>query len=455
VNAHSRRVHDKTSLIGGLRLRIDHEERASAKPDKSKAPFEFLTGFEGTHIFGSGWDVLETTEHTTRYREDLAQLQRDGITSFRACIPWHRIEQTPGVYDWSWTDGYLAFAHALRLNPIADPLHHTSFPEWLTGGFADPQFGGAYLRFLQLFARRYPWVTHYTVFNEPFVTAWFCGQCAIWHPQQEGDRSFVPMLLAVARTICMCTAELDRLVPAAKFIHAESCERHFALDQESVAHAERSNALRFCVLDLILGRVDRDHPLYGYLLGHGMCQADINWFQDNRARIDVLGLDYYSHSELAWTKAGRVGDHPVAGFASVALDYAERYRCPVMLSETNLRGTVDDRLNWLRYMVEQSIVLADDLQELDLGFGGFCWYPYIDSTDWNSLVREARRDIDPQGIYWLDPSFERNASELSDIYAALANGTMRPGDIASRPFTESALADRGISNYLPQMPWLP
>jgi hypothetical protein len=43
---------------------------------------------------------------------------------------------------------------------------------------------------------------------------------------------------------------------------------------------------------------------------------------ENRARIDVLGLDYYSHSELAWTKNGRATVHPVAGFAAVALDYA-------------------------------------------------------------------------------------------------------------------------------------
>jgi dTDP-4-dehydrorhamnose reductase len=121
------------------------------------------------------------------------------------------------------------------------------------------------------------------------------------------------MLLAVSRTICACTAELARLVPGVKFVHAESCERHIALDAESVAHAQQGNALRFCVLDLILGRVDREHPLYEYLINHGMVEADVAWFQENRARVDVLGLDYYSHSELAWTKAGRATAHPVAG----------------------------------------------------------------------------------------------------------------------------------------------
>ena len=103
------------------------------------AHFEFLTGFEGTHIFGSGSDVLETTEHTTRFPDDLRRLARDGLKSFRACIPWHRIEGERGVYDWRWTDAYLALARDLGLDPIADPLHHTSFPDWLTGGAFGPE----------------------------------------------------------------------------------------------------------------------------------------------------------------------------------------------------------------------------------------------------------------------------------------------------------------------------
>jgi hypothetical protein len=211
--------------------------------------------------------------------------------------------------------------------------------------------------------------------------------------------------------------------------------------------------MRFCVLDLILGRVDRDHPLQGFLARFGMEERDAAWFKEHPARVDVLGLDYYSHSELAWTKHGRAASHPVAGFASVALDYAERYRCPVMLSETNLRGTVDDRIGWLRFMVEQSEILQDKLVALDLTFEGFCWYAYIDSTDWNSFVREARRSIDPQGIYWLDPSFDRNPSELSETYAALAQGTMRPSDIPPRPFGDAALDGRGVRNFLPLMDW--
>jgi hypothetical protein len=98
-------------------------------------------------------------------------------------------------------------------------------------------------------------------------------------------------------------------------------------------------------------------------------------------------------------------------------------------------------------------VLQEKLSALNLPFEGFCWYPYIDSTDWSSLVCSARREIDPQGIYWLDPSFDRNASELSRTYSALARGEMRTAEIPARGFEPAALNERGVRNYLPHMPW--
>jgi hypothetical protein len=100
----------------------------------------YLSGFEGTQMFGHAVDVLDTTEHTVRYKEDLKLLVADGITEFRCCIPWHKIERVRGVYDWAWTDRYLGYVRRLGLKPIVDPLHHTSFPHWLEHGFAHPEF---------------------------------------------------------------------------------------------------------------------------------------------------------------------------------------------------------------------------------------------------------------------------------------------------------------------------
>ena len=415
---------------------------------------KFITGFEGTYIFPCDADVLETTEHATRYPQDLVRLKTDGIEAFRCCIPWHRIEAVEGAYDWAWTDRYLGQVRALGLDPIVDPLHHTSFPAWLEGGFADRRFQSSYLAFLKAFAQRYPWVKRYTIINEPLVTAWFCGHCAIWQPRLSGHENFVPMIVTVCRTISEASFMLDALVDGFEFVHVDSCERHLALDEEALAHAWFENERRFLVIDLILGRLDARHPLHGYLIDNGADPAALAWFVDHPARIDVLGLDYYSHSELAW-RAGpeRALAHAVQGFAQTALEYARRYPLPVMLTETNLRGDVTDRISWLKYMVGECERLSEALAAMDVPFLGFCWYPYIDFTDWNSLVREANRSIDPQGVYSLDPSFARQDTELSRVFAALAAGQMTAADIPAYPFSEDALNERWVRNFLPHMDW--
>ena len=90
----------------------------------------FLTGFESTHIVGSGKDVLDLSGHTDRYRTDLESVAAAGIKTLRYSIPWHKIERVHGEYDWSWMDLVMGEIRALDLEIIADPLHHTSFP-WL------------------------------------------------------------------------------------------------------------------------------------------------------------------------------------------------------------------------------------------------------------------------------------------------------------------------------------
>ncbi len=429
---------------------------------KPTPAFKFLTGFEGTHIYGSGTDVLQTTQHTERFEEDLNRLVLDGIDMFRACIPWHTVERVQGIYDWSWVDTYMAEVYRLKLTPIVDPLHHTSTPEWLTLGFADPQLTELYVRFITAFAERYTWVTHYTVMNEPFVTLWLSGFCKIWHPHHGGDQSFVHMLLNACRMISEVTFTLKANVRELVLVHVDTCERHIALDQESLGHVEKSNHLRFIALDLILGRVDMTHSLHDYLLDHGATREDLQWFRDNPATIDILGLDYYSHSELGWTTSGQETNHPVLGFKATALEYVEHYReyeFPIMLTETNVRGTVTDRLSWLKYMVSEceqlQIVLAKD----NIPFLGFCWYPYIDSTNWCHLVAAkhtcldplcvSRGHVDPQGIVWLDTERTRHASELSEVYAALAKGHINSAQIPAYEFARDVLVGRRVQNFLP------
>jgi len=415
--------------------------------------YPHLGGFESTHIFGRGQDILGTTRHIEFWQEDLNLLLQAGITSLRYSIPWHRIEAWAGEFDWSWIDGPMQFMKSAGMQPIVDPLHHTSFPTWLQDGFLHPEFPALYERFLNAVSDRYGWVTKYTIINEPLPTTLFCSYTGMWYPHRRSYHDFVSMTMQVAKAICMCGRMLKRKNDQIELVDVGTAEHHRATDTETRLWVEHANARRFLMVDLVLGRVDCDHPLYAYLVQHGATEDDLRWFRDHPTEIDTLGLDYYIHSEMEWfwnkhTKSPDI--HPVnhsqRGFASIAEDYGDRYGLPLMLTETNIRGTVQERLSWLKFMEQQCERVALSGHE----FRGFCWYPSIDSTDWANACTRCTKIVDPQGIWTLDSSRStRHGSELSRVYGSLARGEITSRDIPAHEFGSEL--KRRLRGYLPMM----
>ena len=416
------------------------------------AAYPHLGAFESTKIFGSGQDVLGTTRHAELWRGDLEMLDAAGISELRYPVPWHRIESTFGTYDWQWIDGPLDLMRRLGMRPILDPLHHVSFPDWLTGGFANPEFPQLYAAFVRKVAERYPWADRYTVLNEPLPTTILCAQMGVWYPHKRSDDDFVQMAINVARAICLASAELRAQNPRVELVYIDSCEHHRALDDEAESWVAFVNERRFLYHDLVLGNINYAHPLHNYLNQHGFSDSDTHWFEDHAAPFDVMGLDYYAHAELEW-RSDATQPQPVIcfpceqprGFSAVALDYVARYGLPVMLSETNIGGTPYDRLTWLKFMEQESEKLAAAAD-----FRGFCWFPSIDATDWSSLCTEARCELSPMGIWSLDPERQqRLASPLSDWYVRLAQGKANWRDMPS--YLPVAPLDRDLRGFLPLM----
>jgi beta-glucosidase/6-phospho-beta-glucosidase/beta-galactosidase len=417
--------------------------------------YPHLGGFESTYIFGTGQDILATTRHIDQWREDLCLLLESGITKTRYSIPWHRIERTPGTFDWSWIDGPMQFMRDSSLEPIVDPLHHTSFPDWLEGGFLHPDFVQLYSRFIDAISDRYDWVHYYTVVNEPLATTLFCSYTGMWYPHLASDRDLVAMTLQMARCISSCIGLLRRKNNQVRIIHVDTAEHHRFTDKASEDWVDFANERRFLMLDLVLGRVNVDHPLYPYLKQNGGSDEALHWFQDHPETIDLLGLDYYLHSEMEWfwsNEKRRADIHPYnerpRGFAAIAENYVDRYRKPILLSETNIRGTVGERLTWLKFMEEQ----CEELVRKGVDFREFCWYPTIDSTDWANACTTCTGTVDPQGIWWLDAArITRHESELSRTYAALAKGLITSKDITACEF--SADLNRRMLGYKRLMNW--
>jgi beta-glucosidase/6-phospho-beta-glucosidase/beta-galactosidase len=377
----------------------------------------FIGAFESTYQPAFDIDVAESTAHTLRWHEDLELLAASGLRDVRYPIRWHRIERAPGEFDWTETDEVFAYLQSRGFRPIADLVHHTSYPLW-TGGFGDPAFGLFLLRYVEAFARRYPEIEAYTLFNEPFTTFLLCGQQGIWPPFWRGIDGFI----ALARNIMPALTEASRrcreLLPQAQHVHMEACERASGEGAAGEAYAEMVNDRRFFLTDVFAGKdLSRDRPFVQELLA-----ADAgDLLEIQPGHVDVLGLDYYAHNQWLWTGRGEgtTANPAPSPLAVLIEEYAERYGVPCIIGETNIRGFPSDRATWLKYTLEQ----CELARARGVDLQGYCWFPFVDSCDWDSILCRCDQSIDPVGVYRLDEDLNRCASSMSRSFRLAANGT--------------------------------
>ena len=310
-------------------------------------PIELVGGFETTYLPAHDRDVAETTEHDVRWRDDLGLLRQHGVSRLRHAVRWHRIEQQEGRCDWRETDAVLGHLQESGLRPIIDLVHHTSYPRWLDGGFSDPRFGAAYLRFAEAVALRYPWVEEYTLFNEPFSTLFLAGHEAIWPPYLDGVGGFVGLIRNVLPAVTQASRMYRSLLPDARHVYVDTCERHYSADAGAERYTAMANDRRFFVVDLFRGQVPVDSAFLPLVLEAG--GEDLLGIEPGH--IDVLGLDYYAHCQWDFVDGGTGGSVPAASpipLAAQIVEYWERFGLPCMLSETNIRGFASDRASWFK-----------------------------------------------------------------------------------------------------------
>lgn len=405
---------------------------------------DFVGSFETTFQPSHDRDVAETTEHDVRFGADIDLLHSLGVTRVRHATRWHRIERSPGDFDWRSTDLEMAHLRERGMRPIVDLVHHTSHPAWLTDGFADPRFPDAYLRFTEAVATRYPWIEGYTLFNEPFSTLFLAGHEGIWPPHHTGMRRFVQMLTNVLPAVAEASRMYRDLLPGATHLYNDTCESHQAADDGDAAlHTRMVNDRRHFVLDALLGRVEEHCTFLPMVLEAGGERL----LHVEPASVDVLGLDYYAHSQWEFHSEPSGGVVPASQPVPLARqieEYHRRYGLPCMLAETNIRGYASDRASWLKYTLEQCEIAQSNGVPMD----GYCWFPFIDSADWDSLLHHCDGNIDPVGVYWLDERLDRRESSMSRSYSSAAAGTPA-ADLPAYRFQQPVA--RWLRGYLPQM----
>jgi beta-glucosidase len=357
-------------------------------------------------------DQMEASDHYRRWKEDFDCVQEVGIAFLRFGPPLHKCWLAPGRYDWEFADLTLNDLKRRDITPIVD-LCHFGVPDWV-GNFQNPDFPALFAVYAAAFAERYPWVQLYTPVNEMFICAVFSAKYGWWNEQGTTDTTFVTALKHIVKANVLAMTEILKRRPDAIFIQSESSEYFHADSPAAIGKAEVMNARRFLSLDLNYGRrVDSD--MYEYLTDNGMTRDEYHFFLDNRLKQHcILGNDYYMTNEHRVFADGHTeASGEVFGYSEITRQYHNRYRVPIMHTETNLREgpTGQEAVQWL--WKEWANVLR--LRNVGIPTVGFTWYSLTDQVDWDTALREQNGTVNPLGLFDLD----RNIRNVGTAYKKL------------------------------------
>ncbi|WP_419827362.1 family 1 glycosylhydrolase [Sphingomonas sp.] len=337
--------------------------------------------------------------HYDRWREDFALVQDMGIGYLRYGPPIHTTWLGAGKYDWSFADQTFAEIKRRNIVPIVD-LCHFGVPDWI-GNFQNPDFADQFAIYVRAFAERFPWVQLYTPVNEMYICATFSARYGWWNEQLSSDQAFVTALKHIVKANVLAMRTILEVRPDAIFIQSESSEYFHAESPAAIRPAELMNAQRFLTLDLNYGR-RLDSEMYEYLLDNGMTRDEYHFFLDNRLKQHcIMGNDYYVTNEHRVAANG--GTRPsgeIFGYSEITRQYHDRYRLPVMHTETNLvQGPLGtEAVDWLWKEWANVLRVRND----GVPVVGFTWYSLTDQMDWDSALRERRGNVNPLGLFDLD-----------------------------------------------------
>ncbi len=385
----------------------------SAPPLQST--FIFATGIECSYPTIAGpdgrairVDELEKTRHYQHWKQDLALVPELGLRFLRYGPPTYRVHLGPDRYDWDFTDQVFAEMRRLGIVPIAD-LCHFGVPDWI-GDFQNPDWPDLFARYAAAFAARFPWVQFYTPINEIYVCARFSALCGFWNERKKDDRAFVTALKHLCKADLFAIREILKVRPDAIFIQSESAEFFHSggADPDCVAKANLENERRFLSFDLLYSNPPcMDMGLY--LLDNGMSREEYDWFMHhNLGHRIITGNDYYQWNESIVAPGEEV--RPVGeifGWPVITRQYYERYRCPVMHTETNVQDA--ERAPW---WLAKEFFNVIHLRRQGVPVIGFTWYSLIDQVDWDSGLTQDRGVVNPLGLYDL----ERRPRPVSNAY---------------------------------------
>jgi dTDP-4-dehydrorhamnose reductase len=392
------------------------------------------------------FDQLERNGHAERL-DDLDRFAALGIRALRYPLLWERTAPDGLTHaDWSWPDARLARLRELNITPIVGLVHHGSGPRHTS--LVDAAFPEQLAAYAGAVAQRYPWLIDYTPINEPLTTARFAGLYGHWYPHGRDDHTFIRALLVQCRAIVLAMQAIRAVNPQARLIQTEDMGKTWSTP--SVAYqADFENARRWLSLDLLCGRVDKQHPLWGYVRDAGADVSTLDWFRAHPCPPDIVGINTYLTSERwldhrldlypEWTHpdqarsdyvdvaAVHVLEHGIAGHAGLLREAWERYHLPLAITETHLGCTREEQLRWLLESWDAACLLRREGVPVE----AVTVWALLGAYDWNSLVTRQAGYYEPGAFDLRAPAPRPTA--LATLLRDLAHGQVPDHPLLAQP----------------------
>ncbi|RZK95061.1 MAG: glycoside hydrolase family 1 protein, partial [Hymenobacter sp.] len=183
------------------------------------------------------------------------------------------------------------------------------------------------------------------------------------------------------------------------------------LRAERTPAVQLENLLRFTSLDLLYAH-QPEGEVVNYLYDNGMTRKEYDWFMAGEPPgYQVMGNDYYGRNEKIMLPDGKIcTSMDVLGWSTITHDYYQRYKKPVMHTETNVFDA-EEAPTWLwKQWVNVLRIRKEGVPVL-----GFTWYSLIDQIDWDKGLAEKNGTVNACGLFDLD----RNPRPVAEAYKML------------------------------------
>lgn len=348
-------------------------------------------------------DQLAFSGHYDRV-SDIQHFAELGIKTLRYPILWEYHQQDINqTINWDWIEKQLTSIKEYNIVPIAGLVHHGSGPSFTN--LCDDNFALELAKYAGKVAAKFPWLNYYTPVNEPLTTARFSGLYGFWYPHYADDLSFATMLLNQVKGIVLSMQAIRRVNPAAKLVQTEDLAKTHSTTFLKY-QADFENERRWLTYDLLCGKITQEHPMWIYLKGLGVNEKELVFFLENTCVPDIMGLNYYVTSEryldenlakyplnthggngmhqYADTELVRATDMKISGFKNLVKEAWERYKLPIVITETHLSCTREEQMRWFKEIWDKTILLKQE----GVNIKAITAWSLLGAYDWNSLCTQ-------------------------------------------------------------------